>query len=237
MKKDKKKFLIIVAHCDDAELMYGGLISNLVRKGNTVDVLVVTDGSAWAPCFEGKNIFCVRQKEQAESAKVLGVNSCHYLKLKDGFVKASQLEMPLLKKIREIDPNVILTHSANEKHNDHREVYLCLKRLCNLIDEPAPIINPFIDVGINPVRKFLGLYSFARIEDINNPNLYFYPIEEIDIQQKMTAIEKFQSQGDIACLGEKIYNQAKFYGGLVGCNYAELLCKETQPRYKLLEDF
>ena len=154
------KILIIAAHMDDCELMFGGIIHNLIHAGHDVEYLIVTDSSKWiqpsaVEIIDNNEIFLIRKKEQEQAAAVLKVEHVHFLKIPDGSLYAqANLGELLLEKIRKISPDYVFTHSDKEFHSDHIALVKIIKILCNSIDEPSKITNPFL-----PDKNFLSPYQ------------------------------------------------------------------------------
>ena len=230
---DMEKLLIVVAHHDDAELMFGGIINHCSSIGYKVEILVVTDGSSWySNIKKGENITKVRCKEQNKAAKLLGVSKIHYLNFQDGFISYNDIETPLLESIRKINPTLIFTHSPTEFHNDHKVIYSVVNRLCNCIDEPPLICNPFVMQNVAPVQNFKRLYYYARCSDIALKDIRFFELTQKDIDRKCEALKCYKSQSNFVKNLQKIKNESKFYGGLVGCDYAEIIIEQPMIRYK-----
>lgn len=125
------KALFIFAHPDDETFGTGGTIARLVKEGIEVSVITATSGQAGmtgkygdiAPDELGK----IRQKEQAEAAKILGVSKTRYLGLMDGQLykyKVRELADILLPLIKEENPDIVVTfekHGASN-HPDHKKI-------------------------------------------------------------------------------------------------------------------
>lgn len=232
-----KKILVIVAHYDDAELMFGGIINHCVKMGFKVELLIITNGSSWITNRSDltNDISKIRSSEQKNACKELGISKLYELNVSDGFVEYDRIVMPILKTIRKSNPNIILTHSPTEFHNDHKVVFQVVNRLCNSIDEPPPICNPYILPNVRPVINFNKLFYYARCSDINSPNIYFHELDEQDILKKCKALQNYKTQTSVINSLEKIKNEARFYGGLVGCEYCEILIEQPVKRYNVVK--
>ncbi len=99
----KEIALIITAHCDDAELWAGGTILNYVNKGWTVIVAVANH------CEK-------RRKEASYSASILGTKIL--------FHPIEQVLSNWISTIlEEHKPTVLVTHSPNDPHIQHRQCH------------------------------------------------------------------------------------------------------------------
>jgi mycothiol S-conjugate amidase len=139
----KPTLLAVVAHPDDESFGIGGTLARHVREGWDVHVAVATDGVAGSVA-EGHeaslaDLVAVRQQELATAVAILGV-TLHNLGYRDSgyvndaanghpqaFIQADQNEVVgrLVALIRQIRPQVVLTHDemGNYFHPDH--IYCC----------------------------------------------------------------------------------------------------------------
>lgn len=222
----KQKILIITAHPDDAELMFGGTIAKHTRNGYEVEILVVTSGENWNKLgFTSlKEVKEIRENETKNAAKILNVKNIHFLNLKDGRLNKYELIDIFVEEIRKIDPSYILTHSEKEGHYDHKEISYSVKRVCNIDEEPAPIINPYLDSKYNPVTSFKGLYTSNPIKNGINSSTIYLSLEKQDVEKKIEAIlchkSQFQNRKEVT---DRIITEARFFGNLSNKKYSELL--------------
>ncbi len=222
---NRTKLLVITAHPDDAELMFGGTINKYKREGNRVDILIVTNGENWnrLGIEDREKVVSMRQSEAENAAKVLKVDSVSFLNLMDGFVNSKELIDILITQIRRLNPNIILSHSEMEGHSDHKEVIAAVKRVCNQFSEPAPIINPFWDCEEDPVSDFKGLFTHHFSEISKNIQTKYLSLEKQDIDKKIEAILCHKSQCfDEDKIRDRINTEAHFNGIESGVEYAEV---------------
>jgi len=223
MKKDK--ILVITAHPDDAELLFGGTIHKYSKNGHDVDILIVTNGESWNKIgiLDREKIIRLRKKEAKKAGKILGIKNISFLDLKDGLVNRVELIPILIDEIRKSNPNIILTHSESEGHYDHKEVSYCVKRVCNLSGEPAPIINPYWDTDEKPLESFKGLFLHHVDGKSVDFLTTFISLKEEDIVAKANAIKEFETQfPDIKQMEEKIYYEARNNGLISQVDFAEV---------------
>src|SRR3954451_19505706 len=73
--EEVRDVLVVVAHCDDAEWMFGGTVARLRALGARVNYVVVTDGSSGGVDLDvsDEELAAVRAAEQRAAADVLGV--------------------------------------------------------------------------------------------------------------------------------------------------------------------
>lgn len=111
--------LVVVAHPDDAEFQFGGTVGVCGALGVPVHYLVCTSGELGSEARHSSNqtIAALRQSEQREAARTLGVNSVEFLDLLDSQVTASvPLRLAIARKIRQVRPQLVLTHFAERSY-------------------------------------------------------------------------------------------------------------------------
>ncbi|MDO8474357.1 MAG: PIG-L deacetylase family protein [bacterium] len=126
-----RRFLVISPHPDDVDFSCAGTIAKLVKEGNQVEELIVSDGSkgSHAVGFGGKKLAGLRKKEQRNAGKVLGVADVSFLSETDGEVENTRnLRKKLVVFMRQRKPDVVMCPEpflfrfdrAGILHRDHR---------------------------------------------------------------------------------------------------------------------
>ena len=113
-------FLLLGAHPDDADIEAGGLALLMTQKGHRVTLMSATDGSAGHHLLSREELAHRRREEACRSGQALG---CEYriLPIRDGELTPSlENRALLLKEIRQLAPDIIITHRCCDYHPDHR---------------------------------------------------------------------------------------------------------------------
>ena len=125
------KILAMGAHPDDIEIFMFGLLSVLKKRGDHIFTTVVTDGSL------GGSISKLKLKELRYNEAISGLKKFskpNFLDIPDGQLGEDIEHKKIIKKnIFKIMPDLIITHSEDDYHNDHR-------RLSSLVRDLAVII-------------------------------------------------------------------------------------------------
>ena len=105
------KALVIVAHPDDIDFGAAGTACTLVDHGVDVAYGLVTNGDAGEPAhLSGAELSEIRQAEQTEAAKIVGVTELHWLGFPDGAVRADlDLRRAIARLIRIVRPDLVIT--------------------------------------------------------------------------------------------------------------------------------
>jgi LmbE family N-acetylglucosaminyl deacetylase len=107
------RVLVVVAHPDDPEFLFGATVASLVHGGAEVAYLVCSDGANGCrdPEVPREQVAATRQREQREAAEALGVREVVFLGLPDGRLSpGDELRAALTREIRRFRPELVITH-------------------------------------------------------------------------------------------------------------------------------
>jgi LmbE family N-acetylglucosaminyl deacetylase len=115
--KEPLKILVILAHPDDPEFFCGGSIARWVDAGHEVTYSLLTKGdkglNGWAS-VDPKELTHIREKEQHDAAKVLGVKNINFLSYEDGYLVADlELRKAIVAEIRREKPDILVSCDPN----------------------------------------------------------------------------------------------------------------------------
>ncbi len=111
-----RKILAIGAHPDDVEIGCGGTLLNHKVYGDDVSVLTLSNGE------QGGNP-SIRAYEARHASHLLGADLT-LCDLIDTGISAGKETISVIEKVLELmKPDLIYTHSKNDAHQDHRNVY------------------------------------------------------------------------------------------------------------------
>ena len=114
------KVLAVGAHPDDIEIFMYGLLSIYKEKGHEIFTMIATDG-AKGGAITGKKLAKKRANEAINGLKKL--SSPIFLNLPDGELGEDIEHKKIIKEsILKIMPDLIITHSENDYHADHKSL-------------------------------------------------------------------------------------------------------------------
>jgi len=157
-----KLILAVGAHPDDIELGCGGTLCAAVRAGTRVIALFVTKG-------EQSGDAEVRMKESRDALGVLGVKEVFFGDFPDTEIPSSHKSIDFLEQFyTKYKPDIVLTHSVNDIHQDHRQVgWLSISAFRNvpkILAYETPRVNPsafsptyFVDISHSVKEKWEAL--------------------------------------------------------------------------------
>jgi LmbE family N-acetylglucosaminyl deacetylase len=116
-----RKILVVGAHPDDETLGAGGTMARYASEGSEVWVCIVCDGVTKRHAEVGLQRSCAE-----DACEVLGVTKVVFCNLPDQRLDAMSLVdviAPIEDCVRELQPDVVLTHFKDDVNQDHRVVF------------------------------------------------------------------------------------------------------------------
>ncbi len=111
----KLDVLAFGAHPDDVELGAGGTLIRLVEQGKKVGIVDITRGQ-----LGSRGTVADREKEAADSAKIMGLHARENLGFEDGlFVNDQRHRAAVIQIIRHYQPDILLANAVADRHPDH----------------------------------------------------------------------------------------------------------------------
>ncbi|MSU49678.1 MAG: LmbE family protein [Opitutus sp.] len=120
LKFDRERILAVVAHPDDAELLCAGTLARAKAEGAVTGILVLCRGDKGQPGHPLKNLVAIRRREMRAAARLLGAvlftGGFSDGELADG----RKTRLRVVEIFRRFRPTLVLAHSADDYHSDHR---------------------------------------------------------------------------------------------------------------------
>lgn len=108
------RVLVVGAHPDDPEFLFGAAIARLLDAGATAAYVICTDGCQGSedPTIPDAELSATRQAEQLDAAAALGVTDVTFLAYRDGSLAPTiELRRAITREIRRFRPDLVLTHA------------------------------------------------------------------------------------------------------------------------------
>jgi LmbE family N-acetylglucosaminyl deacetylase len=118
--------MVVTPHPDDAEYGIAGTVARWVKEGNDVVYVVCTNGDKGSSDINMKPevLVKIREKEQLDAAKVLGVREVIFLRHPDqGLEDTYEFRKQIVRLIRMYRPDIVATTDPYLRyiwHRDHR---------------------------------------------------------------------------------------------------------------------
>jgi LmbE family N-acetylglucosaminyl deacetylase len=121
MNEERLRVLVIGAHPDDPDFSCGGTAALWAAAGHEVRFLSTTSGDTGHHAIGGIELARRRQAEASRSAAVAGVAEYRILDNHTGELEPTVANRRMLiRLIRELAPDLVLSHRPNDYHPDHR---------------------------------------------------------------------------------------------------------------------
>lgn len=211
--------LAAVAHPDDVEFMMAGTLLLLKAAGVQVHIWNLGNGSCGTAVHSREEIVRLRWQEAQDAARVAGAQA--HAPLFDDL--AIFYDAPSLAKvgsvIREIRPNIILTHSLQDYMEDHQNSCRLImtaafaRGMVNFIPQPPR------DSSSQPVALYHALPHGLKGVLREEVKPHFYVDISSVIEEKARMLEQHRSQKDWLDVSQGMgayVNEMKASSGMVG---------------------
>jgi len=181
--------LFIGAHPDDCEVYGGGTAALFAQLGHRVKFISTTNGNAGHHQLMGNELVDRRSAETVVAAQILGV-SYEVLNHNDGQLEPSVTNRnEIIRKIREWQADVVVTHRPNDYHPDHRYTSVLVQDAAYLVMVPNLVMD------VPPLQRNPTFFYFADHFQKPYP---FSPDVAVDIgktyESKIQALHAHTSQ-------------------------------------------
>jgi bacillithiol biosynthesis deacetylase BshB1 len=182
----KLDVLVIAVHPDDAEMCAGGTILSHVANGHTVGIIDLTYGELGT-----RGSAEIRDRESQEAAKVLGLSLRENMGFRDGFFANDEAhQRAIIQKIRQYQPELLLTNAPADRHPDHGRAGQLAKEAAFYSGLPK-VETSAEDGRPQPSWRPHMVYQFIQY-------YYLQPHIVVDIKEqadkKMEAVTAYKSQ-------------------------------------------
>ena len=117
LPEDWSKAVAIVAHPDDMEFGAAAAIARWTGQGKQVVYVMVTSGEAGIDGLAPEECRAVREQEQIESARIVGVSEVEFLGFPDGTVEYGlPLRAVVAEVVRRHQPEVVITGNFRDEY-------------------------------------------------------------------------------------------------------------------------
>lgn len=195
--KSVRRVLCLGAHCDDIEIGAGGTVLTALEANPQIEMI-------WA-VFSGNEVRHAEQRAAFDFfTRQCEKKSLRLESFRDGFFPSQRdLLKQCFEQFKAIQPDLVLTHTKNDRHQDHRVI-------CELT------WNTFRS-------QVIWEYEIPKWDgDTTDPNLYV-PISPEQMQSKVDGLlNSFATQKDKHWFDEELFRgKARLRGAESNCKYAE----------------
>jgi LmbE family N-acetylglucosaminyl deacetylase len=115
LSEDWQRALCVVAHPDDLEFGSSAAVARWTDQGKQVVYCMLTSGEAGIDGMDPEECRGVREAEQVESARIVGVDEVDFLGLRDGILEYGvPLRRAIAEEVRLHRPEVVITNNFRD---------------------------------------------------------------------------------------------------------------------------
>lgn len=219
-----QRVLVVTAHPDDAEFGAGGTVARLVREGLQVSYCIVTNGDKGSSdrSMDPERLARIREEEQRNAARVLGVEAVDFLGFPDCEVEDTrESRRAVTAAIRRHRPDRLIIQNPNRtrnlgaSHRDHRTVAGIALDCVYPLARDHMAFPELLAQGLEP-HKVREVYLMWW----ENPELVVDISETMDLKIKALACHASQFR-DFAAVEKRVRDRAAELGRAKGYAYAE----------------
>ncbi|HEY3396898.1 MAG TPA: PIG-L deacetylase family protein [Armatimonadota bacterium] len=214
------RVMAVGAHPDDIEILCAGTLARYVARGDEVVNVVFTNGDMGHTVIPPEELAEIRCEEARRAAETVGAQFKMLGEPDEWLFHDRRTRTLMIDAIREYDPDVIITHSPDDYHPDHRccsDIVFAASFLCTV---------PHIESAHTGTKSIATLIYMDTLGGTN-----FLPDEYVDITDtidlKLAALNNHQSQlkwmreHDNIDLGEFVRTSAATRGLQASVPFAE----------------
>ena len=223
MTQGIERVMVVTAHPDDSEFGAAGTIAKFVRDGAEVTFVIVTNGNKGSSdrSMTPDRLARVREEEQRNAARTLGVERVQFLGHEDGEVEDTRgLRRDVSREIRRWRPDLVIcqnpnrTYNLGASHRDHRIVGGVV------LDCVYPLARDHM-----AFPELLPEYEPHKVREVyvmqwENPALIVDISEVFDLKVKALACHASQF-ADFAAVEARVRERSASLGAAKGYAYAE----------------
>ncbi len=207
---DPADILVIMPHPDDSEFGCAGTIAKWTKEGKSVIYVIITNGDKGTSdrTLTPEKLSVIRQSEQRDAARVLGVKGVVYLGYPDqGLEDSPDLRKSVVRQIRTYRPSVVVTLDPYRRYIWHRDHRIAGQVV---LDAVYPFARDYlaypdmIDEGLEP-HKVKEMYLTAS----EDPDYYADITDTFELKIKALACHKSQVGEGMAEIRAGLLRRAK----------------------------
>jgi LmbE family N-acetylglucosaminyl deacetylase len=218
-----ERVMVVTAHPDDPEFGAGGTVAKMVREGREVTYVVVTSGNKGSSdrTMTPARLARIREEEQRNAARILGVERVEFLGYEDGEVEDTRdLRRDVTRQIRRWRPDLIITQNpwrTSNPYTSHRDHRITAGVVLDCV---YPLARDHL-----AFPELLPEHEPHKVHEVyliqwENPQLVVDISDTMDLKLKALACHVSQV-GDFAGVEARIRERSRELGRSHGYPYAE----------------
>jgi LmbE family N-acetylglucosaminyl deacetylase len=194
----KVDLLVIAPHADDSEFGMAGTIAKWTQEGKKVAYVICTNGDKGTSDYnmDPQRLIKMREKEQREAARILGVTEIAFLGYPDqGLEDNTEFRKEIVRQIRLFQPNTVATADPYRRYLQHRD-----HRVCGQVVLDA--VYPFARDHLSFPDLLAQGYTPHKVKEVltwgsEEPNYWIDITETFETKVKALLCHKSQVEGKV----------------------------------------
>jgi len=233
MAESNRRVMVVVAHPDDAEFGCGGSVAKWVKEGKEVTYVILTNGDKGSGDrgMTSERLAKIREEEQLNAARTLGVERVRFLGYPDGELEDTrEVRRAVTAEIRRWRPerlviqNPFRTLNLYASHRDHRIAGGVALDCVYPLARDHLSFPELLAQGLEP-HKVREVYLMWW----ENPEVVVDITDTMDLKLKALACHASQMD-DFAAVEARVRERAAEAGKPKGFAYAETFNRIVIPR-------
>jgi len=233
MAESNRRVMVVVAHPDDAEFGCGGSVAKWVKEGKEVTYVILTNGDKGSGdrSMTSERLAKIREEEQLNAARTLGVERVRFLGYPDGELEDTrEVRRAVTAEIRRWRPerlviqNPFRTLNLYASHRDHRIAGGVALDCVYPLARDHLSFPELLAQGLEP-HKVREVYLMWW----ENPEVVVDITDTMDLKLKALACHASQMD-DFAAVEARVRERAAEAGKPKGFAYAETFNRIVIPR-------
>jgi len=232
MTRATERVMVVTAHPDDPEFGAGGTVAKLVKEGREVAYVIVTNGDKGSGdrAITPERLARIREDEQRNAARALGVERVEFLGYEDGAVEDTRpLRRDITRQIRRWRPGLIITQHPGRIYTNfygwHRDHRITAGVVLDCVYPLARDHLAFPELLPEHEPHKVGEVYLIQWEQ---PHLVVDITDTMDL--KLKAVASHASQvGDVKAVEARVRQRAAALGKAQGYAYAEAFDRVVLP--------
>lgn len=224
-----------MAHPDDAELLCAGTLARAKNDGAVIAICVMCDGGKGIPAGRKiANLKQLRHREAQSAAKIIGAELFWFGDGDGELIDDPESRKILIEIYRRFKPTLIITHSPEDYHPDHRAASQ-LAEAASWFAASRGHVTASAALPSPPQVWFADTILCHGFE----PGFYIDVSEQLVLKEQMLKCHRSQlargKDGDFAPLAELMIQQARLRGAQSNSDAAEAF--QLHPAFKRIGAF
>ena len=173
MDETPQRVLVVTPHPDDAEFWCAGTVAHWISQGATVRYVLCTDGGKGTndPDMTSEKLGPMREQEQIDAARILGVSDVVLLHHTDGELEdTGDFRKEIVRQIRLLRPDVVICPEPYRRnlawHRDHRITgQVTLDAVFPAARDHLNFVELWRDEGLEPHKTATILFWGTELAD------------------------------------------------------------------------